>query len=227
MNYPEEIAGNFRSISLDEINLLKDSVKLLKRYDTKFVFSSDKLGSLLKMLIDHYRILEIEGNRVFGHENLYFDTDDFIFYRQYHRRKLNRYKMRFRRYTDSGEILNIIKKVVTDDFNVNFETLRPVLFTGFSRITLANLNLKKRLTIDTNIEFKNESGLKKNLKGIAVAEFKQADISLISPFVMAAKANSLYQKPFSKYCTGISLLEKSVKVNSFKRRLLFLEKITM
>jgi hypothetical protein len=100
-----EIVKKLTSISLEEMN----SIKLLDRHDIKFIFSKDKLNDLLIGLEPYYQILEIDGKRKFSYESLYFDTYDFLFYRQHHNGKQNRYKMRYREYIDSGLVFLEIK----------------------------------------------------------------------------------------------------------------------
>jgi hypothetical protein len=102
MDAVKSIISDFAPINLSEIESLKDSVSLLKRSDTKYVFSSQFLTDLLKLLKSTYKILEIDGNRTFQYENLYFDTPGRRFYHAHHNKKLNRWKLRFRRYADSG-----------------------------------------------------------------------------------------------------------------------------
>ncbi|MCB9083223.1 MAG: polyphosphate polymerase domain-containing protein [Bdellovibrionaceae bacterium] len=86
-----------------------DTIQLLNRHDIKFVFEQGKLLPLLICLSRHYRILEVEGQRSFKYNTLYFDTPDFFLYRQHHNGKKNRYKVRVRRYLDSGEIFLEVK----------------------------------------------------------------------------------------------------------------------
>ena len=86
-----------------------NGVKLLKRYDTKFIFHKSRLKSLFDYLYRDYKILEIDGRRLFSYETLYYDTDDFLFYRQHHNRKLGRYKVRCRRYVESGQCFFEVK----------------------------------------------------------------------------------------------------------------------
>jgi hypothetical protein len=78
------------------------TLRLLNRYDTKFIFHKDKLPSLFDYLAGDYKILEAGDDRSFEYENLYYDTDDYFFYHQHHNGKLNRYKFRSRRYIQSG-----------------------------------------------------------------------------------------------------------------------------
>ncbi len=95
----EHALACFRPTKLEELN----AVNLLRRYDTKFVFHRDKIVAIFDALSGDYKILEIGNNRSFTYETLYYDTDDYLFYHQHHNRKLNRYKIRCRRYRESNQ----------------------------------------------------------------------------------------------------------------------------
>ena len=91
------ILSRFESISLEEM----DSVKLMERTDTKYVFPITSLPEILEGMISQYRLLEINNVRVQRYESLYYDTKDFLLYRKHLVGKPDRYKIRFRRYIDS------------------------------------------------------------------------------------------------------------------------------
>jgi len=93
----KDILANFDPIMLEEM----DSVKLMDRTDTKFVFSFDQLPGILEAIRPYYRALEISGTRVSKYETLYYDTDDFNLYQRHHCGKMNRYKIRSRKYVES------------------------------------------------------------------------------------------------------------------------------
>ncbi|MBK7182175.1 MAG: VTC domain-containing protein [Bacteroidetes bacterium] len=97
MDQLKEILNTFTPITLAEM----DSVKLMDRTDTKFLFPVNSLHAILNEIKDQYRILEVNGNRISQYESLYFDTPDFDLFHQHRRGKLNRYKVRFRRYVES------------------------------------------------------------------------------------------------------------------------------
>lgn len=105
MNEIAKTLAHFNKTTLESL----DALKLLKRYDTKFIFRRDKLMPVFEYLSDHYQILEIDGRRFFKYDNLYYDTDDFFFYRQHHNNKLDRYKVRFRKYIESNRCYFEIK----------------------------------------------------------------------------------------------------------------------
>ncbi len=78
------------------------SIELMSRYDTKYIFHIDKLPYIFENLKQYYEILEIANRRSFKYESMYYDTDDYFFYHQHHNERPNRYKIRCRRYLDSG-----------------------------------------------------------------------------------------------------------------------------
>lgn len=86
-----------------------ETIKLMKRFDTKFIFHSNKLPAVFDYLRPHYQVLEINGKRFFRYENLYYDTDDYFFYHQHHNQRLNRYKLRCRKYLESDDCYFEIK----------------------------------------------------------------------------------------------------------------------
>ena len=98
MNELTSLKNDFQAISLSEM----DDVKLMSRTDTKFAFNDIKLPVLLQKLSEHYRILEIDGERIHHYKSLYFDTEDRKFYLDHHNSRVNRNKIRFREYVGSG-----------------------------------------------------------------------------------------------------------------------------
>ncbi len=99
MNSIADALAQFNPTTLEGLDVLK----LLKRYDTKFVFCRDKLPAVFDFLYDNYQVLEIDDRRYFQYESLYYDTDDYFFYRQHHNKKYDRYKVRYRKYIDSNQ----------------------------------------------------------------------------------------------------------------------------
>ena len=90
--------NNFQTVSLDEMN----NVKLMSRFDTKFVFSISKLTDLLSKIAPFYKVLEINNDRVHEYKSIYYDTNEHKFYLDHHNSRVNRNKIRFRKYVGSG-----------------------------------------------------------------------------------------------------------------------------
>lgn len=241
-----EILEEFDPILLGEM----DEVKFLNRMDTKFVFSRRRLPDLLKEIKQNYRSLQVNGTRVCRYETLYFDTPGHNLYLMHHNGKLNRYKVRFRKYIDSNsqyfEIkfknnkgrtikkrhLNLSgKELITGDLKTMIEKftpllpdqLTPILWVNFSRMTLINKNMLERMTIDVNLRFKNEKD-ESILPGIVIAEVKQ-ERSGKSVFSSLMHRNHISDMSVSKYCLGTVCLDPDIKHNNFKPKLLTIKKI--
>lgn len=100
-----KLVERFAPIGLAEM----EGVRLLNRTDTKFMLPLSSLFYLLDQLRDSYRILTIEGNRLNEYETLYFDTPDLQCYHDHQTGRLNRYKIRQRRYVASNLLFTEVK----------------------------------------------------------------------------------------------------------------------
>jgi hypothetical protein len=95
----------FRTVDLKHL----EALKLMRRYDRKFVFHRDQLITVWSFLRQNYQVLEIAENKIFTYDNLYYDTTDLFFYHQHHNKKMNRYKVRCRKYIDTDQCFFEIK----------------------------------------------------------------------------------------------------------------------
>ena len=246
MNSLPAIISDFTPISLDEM----DDVKLMSRTDTKFAFQANKLPFLLKELMPFYRILAIEGKLIHDYKSLYYDTDDRKFYLDHHNERVNRNKIRFREYVDSGltflEVklknnkgktikkrmkVDAISKELSKEHKAYIEEIigtpldvNAKQWINFSRITFVHKTQKERLTIDINLSFENEkeSG---DLKQIVIAEVKQERMSRSSDFMRIAKVMHILPIRISKYCMTTLALNPKLKKNRFKEKVLFINKL--
>jgi hypothetical protein len=246
MNDISSALSGFVPITLEEM----DHVKLLNRIDTKFILHEAQLPEFLSALTTQYSILFIDGISVHPYETLYFDTPDFRLYRMHHNGKRNRYKLRCRRYTNSGisffEVksktntgrtikkrmpVEIFPEVLNENLNAYIQENTPgiypdyvpVLRVFFDRLTLVNKLANERLTFDMNIRYSN-NGTVKTIHHIVIAEVKQEKHS-ISPFRDLMKLNHQHKQYLSKYCIGISSLNKDLKMNLFKQKINKLTKL--
>lgn len=89
----------FEKITLDELN---QTSSYLKRIDRKFLTNNEKLKDILEDLKNDFRILEINNKRVFSYDNVYMDTEDYLFYNQHQNKLKKRTKVRTRLYIDSN-----------------------------------------------------------------------------------------------------------------------------
>ncbi|HWY11325.1 MAG TPA: polyphosphate polymerase domain-containing protein [Bacteroidia bacterium] len=227
-----------------------NNVKLMNRTDTKFTFHISRLEQVLNLVIDNYRILEVNGKRVSDYKTLYYDTTDLELYYQHHNGKLNRYKVRHRTYVDSNigylEVKfknnkgrtfkeRIKKKDVLFDWPEDAQqflsdktpylpnTLIPTLWVNYSRITLVNRVGTERLTIDLDLEFKKDT-IEKKMHQMVIAEVKQ-EKTKDSPFINVMKKLHIRTGSISKYCMAVAYTKPGVKTNQFKAKLLHIQKI--
>lgn len=242
-----EVSKAFDPIYLSEM----DSVALLNRIDTKYVFSTTQLIEVLHVLRYDYRILTINNQRIHHYRTLYYDTPGFDLYTRAVTERADVFKVRSREYLDTHEAFLEVKhknaKKRTDkrriaiaentrqlssgalDFlgaamPVSSQALEPKLWNMFKRITLVNKQSGERVTIDIDLSF--SSGRRDlNLEGITVAEVKQDQYSGGSAFIREMRNLGVRASGFSKYCFGVSQLFPQVKWNSQKERLLMIEKI--
>ena len=236
----------FDPISLNEM----DQVKLMDRVDTKYAFPISKLGELLPQLISEYRVFEINGVRLPTYRSLYFDDEKFTFYRDHHRGKSNRFKVRIRNYVESGLYFLEVKhrrkgrvnkkRIQISDFQhvlpekshkfvatnvTNLGAINPMMWNEYNRITLVNIERKERLTLDINLKFDWEDA-HRDFGGLVIAELKQKRFDRKTPFsIMRGMGIQPYR--LSKYCIGTLELYKNVNVkhNFFKEKIIKLEKI--
>lgn len=249
MNQIEDILKSFEPISLKEM----DRVKLLNRIDTKYVFDISTLKIILPEISEFYYILEIDGKRTNSYQTLYYDTKNFDSYIQHQNGKLNRTKIRFRKYIESN--LNFLeikfknnkertikKRIKTEDIEtllshkslefidnnsfLDAESLVASLWNSFTRITLTHKTINERLTIDLNLAFKNNLTQEEtSIPHIVIAELKQGKANVGSDFVRIIKQQHVQPMGMSKYCIGTALLNKQLKSNNFKERILKINKL--
>jgi len=241
------LLNDLQTVSLEEL----DNVKLLDRQDTKFVFNQIHLPLILDKIKPFYRILEINNDRVFTYDNTYFDTDDFLFYNQHHNGNKKRFKIRSRKYSSSNQSFFEIKiknnkdrtvkkrlpidginkclgepekDLVSEIIGLPPNQITPKLNVQFSRITLTDNSFNERLTIDTNISAKNGSG-SKIFDQLVISEIKQKKYDPKSDFIQILRNLKIQEMRFSKYCMGMLHVNKEIKYNRFKPKLLRINKI--
>lgn len=235
----------FPVISLADL----EQVPLLNRVDSKYIFHLNELNSVLEELSGNYSVLQVEGKKIHTYETLYFDTPDYKLYRFHHDGKLNRFKVRFRKYADTGlaffEVKYKVKGLRTDKIRlikpdiqsslgaedlelirhqqINSSDLEPKLWVYFSRITIAKNDFSERATLDVGLRFEKD-GIWASYEDIVVAEIKQNKTSFNSPLIKALKARHFEKSGFSKYVMGVAAME-GLKSNRFKPNFIKIEKI--
>ncbi len=246
MSTIDQLIASFDPITLERM----EEVKLLNRVDSKFAFRAGQLPLLLEQMQRDYFVLEIDGVRLQHYDTLYFDTDDHRLYLNHHNKRANRFKVRSRRYSESGvayfeikfktnkgrtnkirnkqkglreEIAGKQADLLREGTGMEPDSLRPALQIFFSRITLANRALTERVTIDTGLTFRNGSG-EHAFPGVVIAELKQ-DRSAASPLSELLHGHHIRPCRVSKYCIGLASVNPAIRQNNFKRKLLNLKKL--
>jgi len=247
LNTIENILNHYESISLNDT----DKVRLMNRIDTKYIFNASTLPLILESIKDSFFVLEIKNKRIQEYITSYFDTSDFNMYISHHNGKQNRYKIRHRFYKNdnvgflevkfkSNKGRTIKKRIPQNSVNeiyseagkafikertpFNADELKVSVSNVFSRITLVNKKLDQRLTIDSKISF---SGFDLQHAGsnLAIIEIKRDKFSTESKITEILKNLRIYPSGLSKYCLGMVYLNPDIKKNSFKPRLLTINKI--
>jgi hypothetical protein len=207
---------------------------------------------LLRNVQSLYKVLEIDGQREFDYKTVYFDTPQLNFYKQHVTGKLNRDKVRVRKYENNGltflevkhksnkgrtlktrlekeegdmnhvaQSREFLEELISEDAG----SLKAVINTGFTRITLVNLDEAERVTIDFNISWNNLKGASIDAPFLAIAEIKSNKSTSMSPFFQQLKKLGIRSTGFSKYAAGMSFLNNVPKKNSIKPKFLLLNKI--
>jgi hypothetical protein len=242
------ILSSFNPVTLQEMA----EVMLMDRVETKYVFSSKRLPALLDLLSLRYRIMEINTVRSFPYSTTYLDTADLLFYMQQVTGKLNRHKIRYRRYEATGSSFLEIKKKTNKNRTIKWRIensltndtpdirasifikeylpdlcseLKPVLINGFTRLTLVGTECPERITLDYDLTFNSPDGNICNLPFLAVAEIKRDHHCGFSPFGIIMKDFGIQPNRFSKYCIGSAITSQMPRKNTLKQNLLLINKI--
>ena len=242
----EELLDGFDPISLDRMN----SVKLLDRMDTKYMFHVCHLEDILAQLKNDYFILTIEGNRFSHYETVYYDTSDYEMYTQHQNGKLNRYKVRLRTYVDSNlnffeikfktnkgrtikkrvqlekkdlSIAGEAQKLLEKKTNYEVTSLKPAMQVNYKRITLISKNMTERLTIDFGLSFTRGKECI-DMANLVITEIKQ-NRSGHSPFTAIMLEKRIKSTSLSKYCLGMASIVENIKINNFKSKLRYVNQL--
>jgi hypothetical protein len=243
------ILKKFEPVALDDLG---DKL-YTNRYETKYLLSPGLLPVIIEKLTGSYRVLCIKDHYIQDYESLYFDNQEFKFYLDHHNGKLNRYKVRFRKYHDAKKIYFEIKfknnknqtikrreqiaraqfgeRVLTDQNSLFIDTffgnnpgrLLPRFCVSYSRIALIHKDNNERVTIDLNLSYKKE-GVVKQFDDICIAEVKLGTQAQHSDFSDMMRKLHITPIRFSKYCYGIYLFYPDLKHNRFKPRYLFFDR---
>ena len=236
----------FQPVTLHDIA----EVNLMDRNESKYILHAKDLPLFLENLPEDLKILHINEECISNYKTEYFDTIQSTMYLDHHRGKLNRYKIRLRTYTNTQMAFleikhknnkgktqkkrtatpvgtNLVCETGIHDFiknNSPFSVghLHTQIITHYKRITLIDVNNKIRLTIDTQIEFKDKDN-QFEMNNLCILEIKKESSA---PTHIEKQIRNMGYKKFSisKYCLAMAYL-KNLKKNRFKLKINQLEKI--
>ncbi len=233
----ESSLRQLKHVSLEDI----DNLKLLNRVDRKFILSKEEFFELSKEINSlNYNILSI-NNQIYQHyDTTYYDTSDLQLYLNHHNRRLNRLKIRIRKYASTGDTFLEIKKRVNrggetrkkrmpifnmilgeqeDQFvlkysNLPANCLKPVAKTIFERVTLTSEKYKERITVDFDLSliFDDHSI---QLNDLIILEVKREKGSGHAGILAFLKEKRIHPTSISKYCLAVAMLNPNIKHNQF------------
>lgn len=241
------IISTMKPISLKEM----DSVALLNRTDTKYVFKSSQLPAVLQDIASKYSILYINDTPFQNYKTTYYDTEQLQMYVAHQNGKANRYKIRHRTYlSTNAEFLEIkfkSNKGVTAKKRIKFrlqddlvtandfihkhtpfsgEQLIPKTLVEYTRLTFVDIEHGERATVDYNLTVCDCNTMQKiDFTHVCIVELKRDKSSTNSIMGKALNEHRIFQKSMSKYAIGTAAMSHISKKNNFKKKLRYIEKL--
>ena len=217
------------------------------RFERKYILTPWAFHRLTGDLHDQMEILEIDGDRCFRYESVYFDTEDLASYYGAVRDRPSRFKVRTRSYLDARQCALEIKtasgrgETTKERWNHPFElrdqlteealrvlrgrlpqlnrehTLAHVLTTSYSRITLVDRHAGSRVTCDADLECVAPDGASVALDGYLLVETKSMGAPTVADRLLWASG----QRPvtISKFGVGMAALNPHLPANKWNRTL--------
>ncbi len=166
----------------------------------------------------------------------YVDSDTIFLEVKFKSNKQKTIKKRIKRKAVTTELSKKAQEFIEKNSPYSAAELEMKLATQFSRLTLVHKKENERLTIDFALKFTRlpksrqvgrqaDNNSKIELPFLAVTEVKQEQFSQSSDFIQLLHSEKIQPTRMSKYCIGTILLNKHIKYNRFKRKLLILNKI--
>jgi hypothetical protein len=208
------------------------------------------LPAFLESLLSNFLLLNIDDEAICHYQTSYLDTPNLNMYLDHQRGKVDRFKIRVRRYDITKTAFLEIKRkdnkgkthknrvIIPFETKDSFDTLTeefvhanspyhlsaiiPILETNYDRIALVDYKNLIRITVDLNLimVYKDKS---KQLNDFCIIEIKKEGNGSTS--VEAILHDLGYHKfSISKYCLGVYHF-LDVKKNKFKTKFRKLEKL--
>jgi hypothetical protein len=222
-----------------------EQASLQRRVDTKYLTDDVTVTNLLSELADSFRVLEIEGRRIFRYRSEYLDSPGRDAYRAHLQGRRRRYKCRVRNYVDSGEChvevklkgsrgetvkyrapygddqsvgdcADFLAACVDDAYGLPVDhRLLPVLEVEYRRITLVSLTSPERVTLDNGLSFLDLT----TQRGRALSDTHWI-VETKSPRGQGytdgrLRAAQVHPVNVSKYVLGVALTDPGIRVNEY------------
>lgn len=234
--------GMLPAISLEDLN---QAASLQQRVDRKYIVDERHCLAMVDALTTRVAALEINGQRTFRYESVYFDTPEFESYLSAAFRRRTRFKVRTRSYLDGGSTMLEVKtrgtrgETVKTRQNYDFgnkavvvpesyefvdvatgraglsSRLSPVLATEYGRTTLVDLDDIARLTIDADLRCTDWKNNQVRLATSFVVETKTAGPPSAADRWLWSKG--VRPTKISKFGTGLAALNPALPSNKWHR----------
>lgn len=241
----QNILDQFDTIGLKEA----EGASLMNRMQVKYVFNVKMLTDILSRLTHDYSLVIIGSSGLNIYKNQYFDTTGHEMYLKHHNGRMNRHKVRFRTYVNTGVTFFEIKfktnkgrtiknRIVMPNQNLAIhgkagDILAPTGYTAdelhhslnvnFTRITLVSKTGLERITFDVKLNY-SWAEQTTEFPRLVIAEVKQPK-STASTFTTLMHEFKIRSLPFSKYCLGIATIKPFLKINNFKSTINYVNKL--
>ena len=236
------IISQLPTISLGELNALAG---LQTRIDRKYVLTVEQADRALSGVAARLAALDIDGSRSFQYNSLYFDTPELTSYRAAATRRRRRFKVRVRRYVDSGVSALEVKtrgsrgetvKTRVDCGPECFDAFTPealryidsavqteglarqlhsMMWTSYYRSTMVDLQDRSRITIDRCLQGSPAGSHWRPLTDRVIVETKSTDRT--TPLDRALWADHVRPVAISKYATAMALHHPWLPANRWSR----------
>lgn len=103
------LAGVMRHMPGLSLEGVSKHAKLQTRVDTKYLVTPEQFLAALDRVRDELNVLDIDGQRIFGYDSVYFDTPALRTFRDHKQGKRHRFKVRTRLYENSGDCMLEVK----------------------------------------------------------------------------------------------------------------------
>lgn len=226
------------------LQCLNESAALQQRVDRKYVVTGRLIEQLLADLFLDLQVLDNAGSRSFEYDTVYFDTQNFDLYRLAATARRCRYKVRVRKYVDSGETMLEVKTksgrgdtikhrfqhdhsscaVLTDQaretiakvvpHSTHVQHLEHVLTSNYSRTTLLQVSSSSRATIDCGLVCADLDGNSVGLDRLVLETKSIGGTSSIDRWLWRSGNRPCR---ISKYATSVAILRPELPTNRWHR----------